>query len=137
MTRRDRDIVRRFHDRYSLPVSHASLAIEREVIGANVGAAGYTTLAQADALIPELRLQPGALLLDIGAGRGWPGVYLARRSGCDVVLTDIPAPGLAAALKRADEAALPGRAAAVVRAGAHNLPFRPRVFDAVVHTDTL
>src|SRR3970040_2210932 len=118
MTRRDRDIVRRFPDRYSLPVSHAALAIEREVIGANVGAAGYTTLAQADALIPELRLQPGALLLDLGAGRDW-------------ALADAPAPGLAAAPKRADEAALSGRAAAI-RAGAQRLPFRPRVFDAVV-----
>jgi len=136
MTRRDRDVARRFHDRYSLPLSEAALAIEKEVIGANVGAAGYTTVAQAEALIPELRLKPGALLLDIGAGKGWPGVYLARRTGCDVVLTDIPAPGLAAALKRADEAAISGRAS-VIRAGAQNLPFRPRMFDAAVHTDTL
>jgi len=133
---RDKDVVRRFHDRYSQPVTDAALAVEREVIGANVGASGYTTLAQADALTTELRLRKGALLLDVGAGRGWPGLYLARRSGCHVVLTDIPAPALAAAVRRASEDALSGRASAV-RAAAQRLPFQPRVFDAVVHTDTL
>ena len=133
---RDKDVVRRFHSRYSLPVTDATLAVERQVIGANVGASGYTTVAQADALIPELRLRSGALLLDVGAGRGWPGLYLARQSGCDVVLTDIPAPALAAAVRRASEDALSGRASAV-RAAAQRLPFQPRMFDAVVHTDTL
>src|SRR3989304_3246949 len=67
---RDKDTNRRFHTRYSLPVTDAALAVEREVIGANVGASGYTTVAQADALIPELRLRPGTLLLDVGAGAG-------------------------------------------------------------------
>src|SRR3989337_1702394 len=103
---RDKDTISRFHNRYSLPVTDAALAVEREVIGANVGASGYTTVAQADALIPELRLRPGTLLLDVGAGRGWPGLYLAQETGCRVVLADVPAPGLATALARADEASL-------------------------------
>ena len=134
--RRDKDTLRRFHECYSQPVTDAALAVEREVIGANVGASGYTTVAQADALIPELRLRSGALLLDVGAGRGWPGLYLAEKSGCDVVLADIPAPALAAALKRADRAAMSGHAWPV-RANAQHSPFRGRSFDAVVHTDTL
>ena len=133
---RDKDTISRFHNRYSLPVTDAALAVEREVIGANVGASGYTTVAQADALIPELRLRPGTLLLDVGAGRGWPGLYLARKTGCDVVLADIPAPALAAAAKRANEAGLSGRASPL-RAAADYLPFQSSVFDAVVHTDTL
>src|SRR3989338_5211609 len=107
---RDKDTISRFNNRYSLPVTDAALAVEREVIGANVGASGYTTVAQADALILELRLRPGTLLLDVGAGRGWPGLYLARETGCDVVLADVPAPALAAALERAHEASLSGRA---------------------------
>src|SRR3990172_3363724 len=133
---RDKDTISRFHNRYSLPVTDAALAVEREVIGANVGASGYTTVAQADALIPELRLRPGTLLLDVGAGRGWPGLYLARKTGCDVVLADVPAPGLAAAVKRANEAGLSNRTSPV-RAAAQHLPFRSGMFDAVVHTDTL
>ena len=133
---RNKDTISRFHNRYSLPVTDAALAVEREVIGANVGASGYTTVAQANALIPELRLRPGTLLLDVGAGRGWPGLYLARKTGCDVVLADVPAPGLATALARADEAGLSDRAHPV-RAAAQHLPFRSGMFDAVVHTDTL
>ena len=133
---RDKDTISRFHNRYSLPVTDAALAVEREVIGANVGASGYTTVAQADALIPELRLRPGTLLLDVGAGRGWPGLYLARETGCDVVLADIPAPGLAAAVKRAIKEGLSNRTS-FVRAAAEHLPFQSGMFDAVVHTDTL
>src|SRR3989304_4699554 len=126
---RDKDTISRFHNRYSLPVTDAglavaggALAVEREVIGANVGASGYTTVAQADALIPELRLRPGTLLLDVGAGRGWPGPYLAQETGCHVVLADVPAPGLATAAKRANEGGLSGRAS-FVRAAAGSLPF--------------
>ena len=133
---RDKDTISRFHNRYSLPVTDAALAVEREVIGANVGASGYTTVAQADALIPELRLRPGTLLLDVGAGRGWPGLYLAKETGCDVVLADVPAPGLATALARADEAGISNHAYPV-RAAAEHLPFRARTFDAIVHTNTL
>ena len=133
---RKKDTISRFHQRYSLPVTDAALAVEREVIGANVGASGYTTVAQADALIPELRLRKETLLLDVGAGRGWPGLYLAQETGCRVVLADIPAPGLATAVKRAREGRISGRAS-FVRAAAEHLPFLPAVFDAVVHTDTM
>src|SRR3990170_3095393 len=133
---RNRDTLRRFDERYSQPITDAALAVEREVIGANVGASGYTTVAQANALIPELRLRPGTLLLDVGAGRGWPGLYLAQETGCRVVLADIPAPGLVTAVKRAIEAGLSNRAS-FVRAAAEHLPFLSAVFDAVVHTDTM
>ena len=134
--RRDKDTLHRFHDRYSQPVTDAALAVEREVIGANVGANGYTTVKQADELLGALQLRPGTRLLDVGAGRGWPGIHLAQKSGCDVVLADIPVPALAAALKRADSAGMSGRAWPV-RATAQHSPFRGRSFDAVVHTDTL
>jgi cyclopropane fatty-acyl-phospholipid synthase-like methyltransferase len=92
-------------------------------------------MQQADHLAAVLRLGPGVRLLDLGAGRGWPGLYLASRSGCDVVLTDVPLEGLRRAMARAAEEAT-AQATAVV-SSARALPFRAGRFDAVVHTDVL
>jgi cyclopropane fatty-acyl-phospholipid synthase-like methyltransferase len=106
------------------------------VIGGDWGANGYTTMAQADLLGDTLGLASGVRLLDLGAGRGWPGLYLAVRSGCDLVLSDVPFEGLRLALARAAAERANGRAAAVA-SSARALPFRPGTFDAVVHTDVL
>jgi hypothetical protein len=50
--------------------------------------------AQADTLASGLGLSAGDRLLDLGTGRGWPGLYLAARTGCRVVLADLPLDGL-------------------------------------------
>jgi ubiquinone/menaquinone biosynthesis C-methylase UbiE len=133
---KDAEIAERFRERYSLPVSDAALAVEREAIGANVGANGYTTLRQAEMLAEKLRLTRGTFLLDVGSGRGWPGLYLARSTGCSVVLSDIPEPALRVALGRIERKG-PARRAAIVRASGTQLPFGTRSFDAISHTDTL
>jgi len=135
MSPRDR-IVDRFRERYGQPVTAAALAVERQAIGGTFGASGYTTVAQVDVLARRLDLRPGARLLDIGAGRGWPGLYLAAQTGCEVVLADVPEPGLRAALASAQGQGLLPRSSVIKASGTH-LPFRARSFDAVVHTDTL
>ena len=135
MTRR-RDSQERFRERYAAPVAEAALIVEREAIGANVGANGYTTVEQAAMLSDRLGPKPGDLLLDIGSGRGWPGMHLAASSGCRVVLTDVPEPALRSALQRACDQDLSDRVA-IVRADAAQLPFAPRTFDAISHSDTL
>jgi len=125
-----------FGELYGKPQSEAELQVEREVYGANVGARGYTTVGQADALAEHLALRPGMRLLDIGSGRGWPGLYLARRSGCEAVLTDLPPEAPRAALARARRQRLDRRCSSLMASGSH-LPFRSRTFDAIVHTDVL
>jgi hypothetical protein len=136
VTREEWDTRQRFRDRYGEDRTEVVLRIERAVIGGDWGANGYTTMAQADLLGDSLGLAPGMLLLDLGAGRGWPGLYLAVRLGCDVVLSDVPFEGLRLALARADTERAGGRATAVA-SSARALPFRPGTFDAVVHTDVL
>ena len=131
-----RDQHARFHERYSAPTSEAALLLEREVIGANVGANGYTTVGQADLLARFLRLGPDHLLLDVGSGRGWPGAYLAEKTGCRAVLVDLPKPALTAAARQAEDRLVADRVA-VVRGSATHLPLASRGFDAVTHTDTL
>lgn len=130
------DTEKRFRERYAAKATDAELIIEREVIGANVGANGYTTVAQADLLAERLELRPGMLLLDVGCGRGWPGLYLAENTGCGVVLSDVPVAALRTALKRADKRSLSG-GTFVVRASGTHLPFRAAAFDAITHTDAL
>lgn len=133
---RQDEILKRFTERYSASRSQALDRVEKEVIGAVVGANGYTTVTQAQHLLEVLNLQSESRLLDIGAGRGWPGLYLAERSGCRAVVTDIPRGAIATANSRAEDLGLTGRCHLALAAGAA-LPFRDASFDAVVHTDAL
>lgn len=132
----ERTVAADFGERYGRSATEATRELERSVIGGDFGANGYTTLAQADMLADRLALSDGDRLLDVGSGRGWPGLYLAGRTGCAVVLTDLPREAMAAARERARREGLADRARLVV-ASARRLPFRHQAFDAIVHTDVL
>ncbi len=135
-TKRERATANRFTERYRERHGDAGRAIEREVIGVNVGLNGYTTVAQANRLARELRLRPGMRLLDLGAGNGWPGLHLAKTTGCRVVMADMPRPALASAVARARRSRI-GRRSQAVQATATALPFVRATFDAIVHTDVM
>jgi len=133
---RDQEARERFADRYRKERVDVVPEIEQRVIGGDWGANGYTTIAQADDLAVRLGLRHGDVVLDVGAGRGWPGLYLAASTGCSVVLADVPIEGLTVAAERIRAEHLDQRAWCV-NASARDLPFRAAVFDAVVHTDVL
>ncbi len=130
------DAKERFAERYSAGQNAATVALERGVIGGDYGANSYTTRKQADVLLERLELKRGGRLLDVGAGRGWPSLYLSKRSGCRVVLTDLPVVALSEAGRRARKDRVHKRSECIVAGGA-TLPFRPRSFDAIVHSDVL
>jgi hypothetical protein len=131
----EREALTDFAARYTLPPAHVVQEVERRVLGAVWGINGFTTVAQADALAERLHLRPGKRLMDLGTGRGWPGLYLAKRTGCEVVLTDLPIEGLQHALRRAEVEAVSSLGAVV--ASARHLPFGKESVDAIVHTDVL
>ena len=135
-TRRDRDTLDRFVERYGEWKGDAAALVERDVIGVSVGLNGYTTPRQADELIRRLQLRPAMRVLDMGAGNGWPGVYIAAAAGCRVVLADIPRPALRSAVARAKRRRVTRRCG-VVLASAVALPFGPASLDAIVHTDVM
>ncbi len=122
----------RFRDRYRTSSTDPLVQAEIEVLGSDYRANGYTTKAQADELGKVLGLGAGDLLLDVGSGCGWPGLYLGATLGCRVVGVDPISEGGAVATSRArsDEVGY-------VAVGSHGeaLPFRSESFDAVVHTD--
>jgi SAM-dependent methyltransferase len=125
-----------FEERYRNSPSLLAGLIEQRVIGGDWGANGFTTMGQADTLARELHLSADDRLLDLGTGRGWPGLYLAATTGCQVALTDLPLEGLRVAAYRAAREGLAARTG-VVAAAASALPFQAGSFDAVIHTDVL
>jgi cyclopropane fatty-acyl-phospholipid synthase-like methyltransferase len=121
---------------YELGRSTELRALERSVLGSDYGATSWTTRREASQIAELLDLQPSARLLDVGAGSGWPGIYLAQAMGCNVTLVDLPLVGLQLALERAAADGLRQRCHAVLADGAR-LPFREGSFDALSHSDVL
>jgi protein-L-isoaspartate O-methyltransferase len=125
-----------FRERYGRRQTDTARRIERQVLGHDAGQNGYTTLRQARRLVSLLDLGPGSRALDLGTGRGWPGVFLAAVSGCAVTVTDIPIAALGHARREAAVLKVSEQVTAVSAAGAR-LPFAPGSFDGVVHADVL
>ena len=125
-----------FAERYRSRASTRILdEVEREVIGEAWGANGFTTVAEAEELGRRLDLRTDSRLLDVGSGCGWPGLFLSRQTGCDVVITDMPAEGLEMATRRAEAEKLNSLGA--VACSARHFPFAESSFDAIVHVDVI
>ena len=124
-----------FSERYATERTTALEDIERRVIGAAWPSNGFTTVQQAELLGDAVGLSPEKHLLDIGSGQGWPGLYLAKRTGCRVTLIDMPLEGLKTGLRRGERERIDVTGAVV--GSAKSLPFASESFDAVIHTDVL
>lgn len=124
-----------FAAEYALAAHPAFRAIEREVLGCDYGGTSWTTRIQADDSARPLGLAPGVHLLELGAGSGWPGLYLAERTGCRITLLDVPLIALKQARGRAAE--LDAAAVGVVAGSGARLPFSAASFDALAHSDVL
>jgi len=110
--------------------------VERCVRGSDYGATSWTTRQQAEQSAVRLGLGRGSRLLELGAGSGWPALFLASLSGCSVVLTDLPLSGLCIARERAAKDGLDDRCS-VLAADGTALPFADRSFDRIHHADVL
>ena len=121
-----------FNERYRVVKEPPMRRAELRVIGSDYGATSYTTKDQADQLARVVGLVPGMLLLDVGTGAGWPGIYLGHSTGCRVVATDLPLEGLKTAKLRMHEDGVDG---AVVATAGDSLPFGPGSFDAATSSD--
>ena len=122
----DRDF---FEAKYSRHRSGAARHVERVALGHEVGLNGYTTIPEAKVLSDQLLLRPGSVLLEVGAGRGWPGSYIAHANGARLISTDIPLDALVDAKKTT--------AAGVVAADGRALPVRTGGVTGIVHADVL
>ena len=125
-----------FADSYEVSNLPAMRKVERTVLGCDYGGTSWTTSEQAEQIVDLLELRSGVHLLDIGAGSGWPGLFLADKTGCDVTLVDLPLNALGKARDRARSDGIDGRISAVAASGAA-LPFRDGTFNAISHSDVL
>jgi cyclopropane fatty-acyl-phospholipid synthase-like methyltransferase len=130
------DCCQAFAESYEISNLPAVREVERTVLGCDYGGTSWTTSTQAAQIMEVLNLQPGVQLLEIGAGSGWPGVYLADASGCDVTLVDLPINALAMARERARADGIEDRVWQIAASGSA-LPFRNRCFEAISHSDVL
>lgn len=135
-TPKDRTLVEDFGTQYERLQSPVLKTIERNVCGCVYGGTSWTTRKEADRLCDLLDLSSGQRLLEIGAGSGWPALYLARKTDSQLVLVDLPFKGLRIAAQRANDDGLEGGCRIAAADGAA-LPFVERGFDAVSHSDVL
>lgn len=120
---------------YELNEHPAFVRLERRVLGCAYGGTSWTTRAQADRYAPLLELNGGQQLLEPGSGAGWPGIYVAAKSGSKLTMVDLPFIALTRALERANEELQ--TATAAIQASAAALPFTDHGFDAIQHSDVL
>lgn len=132
----ERATIAEFEQSYRKATSPVLLSIERSVCGCDYGGTSWTTREEADRIGEALCLSPDKALLDVGAGAGWPALYLAKISGCSAVLVDLPLEGLRAAVKRINADGLSDRCIALLGDGAA-LPVEDGRFDAISHSDVL
>jgi len=132
----EKALFERFSNKYKLVQNELLQQIERSNCGCDYGATSFTTLKQTKELEAMLALGAKQSLLEVGAGSGWPGLYLAKQSGCDITLTDLPVEGLRIARERGESEQLSGICTVTVASGSA-LPFRTGVFDAISHSDVL
>lgn len=128
------DLVEDFDAYYRFGETPVMRRIEGAVTGSDYGASSYTTRDQADRLAALLDLGSEKRLLDFGSGAGWPGIHLARSTGCELISTDLPPAGLRRAVRRMRDDGVRG---AVIAASATQLPLRDEVFDTATSSDVL
>ena len=130
------DCCQAFADSYDRSLLPAMRKVEEAVLGCDYGGTSWTTRQQAQQMIAMLGLEQNQRLLDVGAGSGWPALYLAEQSGCEATLVDIPMNALEHARVRARQDGMSDRVWTVSGDGTA-LPFDDAMFDVVSHSDVL
>ncbi len=123
-----------FDENFLHVLAPVMLEIEAEARGTDYGSVSWSTRDQVEWMATHLDLGNDSLLLDIGAGAGWPGLYVGQQTGCHVTMLDFPVNGLRLALDRAARDSVAAHAS--VADGA-SLPFPEGVFEGVIHSDLL
>lgn len=136
----DRDLTQAFQSVFEAPASTVQARVWREVFGdeypEGVEPYSYTTRSELSRFAEALGVGPGDVFVDIGSGRGGPGLWVAAATGASVVGVDIVEGALSAATARAKALGLDS--VAEYRLGAFDrLPVDDGRMDAAMSIDAL
>jgi len=130
----EKEFLEFFDESFPLTTAPVVREIEYETLGTDYGASSWSPAPQIDTMIEYLAIESGSSYLDIGAGTGWPGLYVAEKTGCALTMLDYPTNGLILAMERAEQ---DGADAMSVSGDAARMPLASGIFDAVSHSDVM
>ena len=134
------DWTARFSAVFTQPESSVEAQVWAQVLGeeypAELAPYSYTTRTELARMAREVRVAPGDLLVDVGSGRGGPGLWVAATTGASYCAVDIAQPGLDEVRRRAERLGLDERVQ--TRLGRfEELPFAAGEAAAVMSVDAL
>ena len=97
---------------------------------------GFVTVSELEWIAESVEAAPGKTLVDLGCGRGGPGLWVARKTGCDLIGLDLVAEGVEEATRRSRSFGLEGRARFLV-ADVAETGLADGSCDAAMSVDTL
>lgn len=103
-----------FNETFSIPASAVQARIWTEVYGAEYPASldtySFVTVSELERMATELCLEEGDYLVDLGCGRGGPGLWMATQTGAYLIGLDIADQAVTASQERAESLGLAHRA---------------------------
>jgi ubiquinone/menaquinone biosynthesis C-methylase UbiE len=109
--------------------------IRCDTYGDDLGQTSWATQYESNEIPRHLRLTPESHVLEIGCGSGGYAVYLAERTGCNLVGIDLNAQAIRNANRLARAKEMDGQLTFQRADASKKLPFPEDSFDAVFATD--
>jgi SAM-dependent methyltransferase len=136
----DHDWVELFTREFDQPESVVQARIWADVLGdeypAELAPYSYTTRSELQVIAAALAVGSGDLLVDIGCGRGGPGLWVTATTGARYVGVDIAVSALDAVARRAESLGL-GARVRTIEGSFDSLPLDDGEADAVMSVDSL
>ena len=111
-------------------------AVLGEEYPAEVAPYSFTSRSELKRMAAEVHVGPAELLVDVGSGRGGPGLWVAAATGARYLAVDIAVAGLAEVQRRAAALGLADRAQ-IAEGSFEDLPLADGQADAVMSIDAL
>jgi SAM-dependent methyltransferase len=136
----DHDWVAEFTKTFEQPDSQVEAQIWAEVLGdeypAELAPYSYTTRTELARFADALRVGPADDLLDIGCGRGGPGLWMAATTGARYTAVDVAASALEAVRAHAERIGI-GNRVVTIEGRFESLPLEAASVDAIMTIDAL